>query len=159
MDERALCQRFAPRIRLYGLKHLRSEDAAAELVQRVLVAVIEALRAGRVDDLDHLDRYVLGTCRNLAHRLRAADRRAEPTDHEILAELVSELPRLDALDLPRLLDCMRTLETRAASVLHLTFYRDKSADEIARALAMTPANVRVVRHRAVASLRDCMEGA
>jgi DNA-directed RNA polymerase specialized sigma24 family protein len=43
--------------------------------------------------------------------------------------------------------------------LHLTFYRDKSAEEIATALAMSIANVRVVRHRAVVALRACMEGA
>src|SRR6185436_18903206 len=33
-----LCRRFGPRIRLYGLRHLRDEERAKDLVQAVLVA-------------------------------------------------------------------------------------------------------------------------
>lgn len=154
--EAEVCRRFAPRIRLYGLKHLRTEDAAGELMQRVLLAVIEAMRARRIEEPQHFERFVLGTCRNLARRLRASDQRTEPTEPGMLEQL--EMPRLDAVDAGALLACMRKLEQRALTVLHLTFYRDKSADEIATALAMSTANVRVVRHRAVVALRDCMEG-
>lgn len=46
--EAALCRRMAPRIRLYGLRHLRSSSAAEDVVQQVLVAVLEALRGGRL---------------------------------------------------------------------------------------------------------------
>jgi len=42
--EEALCRRFATRVRLYGLRHLRDEDRARDLVQAVLLAVIEAAR-------------------------------------------------------------------------------------------------------------------
>jgi len=48
--EGELCRRFAPRIRLYGLKHLRDEERARDLVQSVLLVVLEAVRAGRVDE-------------------------------------------------------------------------------------------------------------
>ena len=41
---------MAPRIRLYGLRHLRDEQAAADLVQQVLMMTIESLRAGKVRD-------------------------------------------------------------------------------------------------------------
>ncbi|HEY5938978.1 MAG TPA: hypothetical protein VIU61_30200, partial [Kofleriaceae bacterium] len=51
--EAEVCRRFAPRIRLYGLKHLRTEDAARELMQRVLLAVIEAMRARRIEEPQH----------------------------------------------------------------------------------------------------------
>jgi len=54
---------------------------------------------------------------------------------------------------------LRGLEMRARTVLHLTFYRDQSADQIASVLATSAGNVRVLRHRAVAQLRDCLEGA
>ena len=157
--EAELCRRFAPRIRLYARKHLRGDDDANELVQRVLVVVIEALRAETIREVEHLDRFVLGTCRNVALRMRAMDRRAEPTDTALLDELEGIGPQLDALDAGSLFDCIRKLEIRALAVLHLTFYRDKSADEISEALEISTANVRVVRHRAVAALRQCMEGA
>jgi RNA polymerase sigma-70 factor (ECF subfamily) len=153
--ETELCRRFAPRVRLYGLKHLRDEDRARELVQTVLVAMIEALRAGRVEDPERFDRFVLGMCRNLASRARYLEARAVATDVDEL-DLASVMPSDGALDVGALLDCVGKLEPRARTVLHLSFYRDKSTDEIAAVLDMSAGNVRVVRHRAVAQLRDCL---
>jgi RNA polymerase sigma-70 factor (ECF subfamily) len=154
--EAELCRRFAPRIRLYGKKHLRSEEAARELVQCVLLALVEALRAERIEHLDNLDRYVLGTCRHLADRIRRNDARAEPHDPATL-DLAAALPEIDPLDFGAVVHCMAQLDGRARSVLHLSFHRERSAEEIAGALAMTAGNVRVVRHRAVAALRRCLE--
>jgi hypothetical protein len=45
-EEAELYRRFAPRVRLYGLRHLGDEHAAADLVQRVLLLTIEKLRRG-----------------------------------------------------------------------------------------------------------------
>ena len=39
--EAEVCRRMAPRIRLYGLRHLRSAAAADDLVQQVLLKTIE----------------------------------------------------------------------------------------------------------------------
>ena len=52
---------MAPRIRLYGLRHLRSATAADDLVQQVLLNLLEALRAGRLREPDKLAQFVLGT--------------------------------------------------------------------------------------------------
>jgi RNA polymerase sigma-70 factor (ECF subfamily) len=157
MDEAELCRRFAPRIRLYGLKHLRDEDRARDLVQQVLVAVIEAARAGRIEQPELLDRFVLGTCRNLALRAHRTERRTpEPVPPDQL-DMATYLPALEPFDIEALLHCLSALEQRAQTVLQLSFYRDKSADEIAAVLATTAGNVRVLRHRAVAQLRECME--
>src|SRR4029453_11121984 len=49
--EAELCRRMGPRIRLYGLRHLRSPSAADDLVQQVLLRVFEALRARFGSDL------------------------------------------------------------------------------------------------------------
>jgi RNA polymerase sigma-70 factor (ECF subfamily) len=154
--EAELCRRFAPRIRLYGLRHLRDEDRARDLVQSVLLAVLEAVRARRVDDPARLERFVLGTCRHLALRARHADARAEPTDVASLdAPLV--VSESNAVDFEALFRCMAMLEAREQAVLHMSFYREKSSDEIASVLDTTAGNVRVVRHRAVARLRRCLE--
>src|SRR5262249_28900479 len=74
-DERAICHKYANRIRSYGLRHLRDEQAAQDLVQHVLLAVLEALRAGRVEEPARLDAYVLGTCHNAAMEMRRGDAR------------------------------------------------------------------------------------
>jgi RNA polymerase sigma-70 factor, ECF subfamily len=157
--EAELCRRFAPRVRLYGLKHLRDEDRARELVQAVLVAMIEALRSGRVEDPERFDRFVLGTCRNLTARARHAAARAvpiEPANLDLDLDLASVTPTHANLDVAALMNCIAQLEARARTVLHMSFYHDKTADEIAAVLETSAGNVRVVRHRAVAQLRACM---
>src|SRR5205809_6064606 len=61
--EAELFRRMAPRIRLYGLRHLRDEHAADDLTQQVLITTLEALRAGRLREPEKLASFVLGTCR------------------------------------------------------------------------------------------------
>lgn len=153
--EAELCRRFAPRIRLYGLKHLRDEDRARDLVQAVLVTVIESLRAGRVDDVERIDRFMLGTARNLTARRRQQDARATPTEPAEL-DLGFALPASDTLDVGALMSCLAALELRARTVLHMSFYRDEPSDRIAASLDTSAANVRVLRHRAIEQLRDCL---
>lgn len=156
--ETELCRRFAPRVRLYGLRHLRDEDRASDLVQSVLVTVIEAARAGRVDDPERFDRFVLGTSRNLALRARDAAHRNVPVEPSEL-DVAQPPPSDDALDVAALMRCIGALEARARTILQLSFHAERSADEIAGALEMTAGNVRVVRHRAMKQLRDCLESA
>jgi RNA polymerase sigma-70 factor, ECF subfamily len=57
--EGELFRRMAPRIRLYGLRHLRNPHAADDLVQQVLITTLEALRAGRLREFNKLASFVL----------------------------------------------------------------------------------------------------
>jgi RNA polymerase sigma-70 factor (ECF subfamily) len=59
----------------------------------------------------------------------------------------------------RLAGCFDRLAPRARTVLALSFYAESSADEIAAQLGTSSGNVRVLRHRALADLYACMEGA
>jgi len=61
--EAELFRRMAPRIRLYGLRHMGDEHAAGDLTQQVLITTIEALRAGRLREPEKLASFVQGTCR------------------------------------------------------------------------------------------------
>ena len=72
--ESELYRRFAPRVRLYGLKHLRDRGAADDLAQQVMLIVIERLRAGEVRDPDQVSSFVLGTSRMVAVGLRRGAR-------------------------------------------------------------------------------------
>ena len=101
--------------------------------------------------------FVLGTCRNIALEARRADRRAAPTEPAEL-DLVAVLPETDMIDIEAMHRCLGGLDVRARAVLHLSFTREKSADDIARTLETTPGNVRVLRHRALAQLRRCLDG-
>ena len=64
--EAELFRRLAPRVRLYGLRHLRDPAAADDLVQDVLLMTFDSLRAGKVREDERLASYVLGTCRRMA---------------------------------------------------------------------------------------------
>jgi RNA polymerase sigma-70 factor, ECF subfamily len=153
--EAELCRRFAPRVRLYGLRHLRDEDRARDLVQAVLLAVLQAARAGRIADPERVDRFMLGTSRNLAQRMREGDRRS--AGDEGLADFAADHPGDDRLDIGALVQCVATLDERSRQVVMMSFNEERSSDEIARRLSISTANVRVLRHRAVAALRRCLD--
>jgi RNA polymerase sigma-70 factor (ECF subfamily) len=152
--EGELVLRFAGRIRLYGIRHLRSEDQAAELVQEVLAIVIEALRASRVEDPRRVDRFILGTCRNVVSGWRRGERR-----RTALAATLAHAPAVTPPVAPesrRLLDCLMRLDGRERSVLVLSYIEEREAAEVGGLLGLTAANVRVIRHRALLAIRLCL---
>ena len=154
--EAEMCRRMGPRIRLYGLRHLRSSSAADDLVQQVLLKILEALRRARLREADKLVHFVLGTCRMTVLDLRRTTQRQE----ELLATYGGDLspaplspPKLDDRQLAR---CVQALRERERSVVVMSFYDDRTAAETARALGTSEANIRVIRHRALQQLRVCM---
>ena len=157
--ETELCRRMAPRIRLYGLRHLRSSSAADDLVQQVLLKVLEALRARRLREPEKLAHFVLGTCRMTVLDVRRTAHRQEELlsmfgDHLVPAS--SAPPRVDDAQLAR---CVQALRERERTVILMDFYDEQTARETAGFIGTSEANVRVIRHRALKSLRACMEGA
>jgi RNA polymerase sigma-70 factor, ECF subfamily len=159
-DEKAeaeVCRRMAPRIRLYGLRHLRSGPAADDLVQQVLLTVLEALRSGGVRELGKLPQFVLGTCRMTIAGLRRTARRQEQLLAEFGADLVPPSPPVPTLDDRQLARCVQTLNERERSVVVHTFYGEQTAAAVGAFLGISEANVRVIRHRAIRQLRACME--
>lgn len=160
VDERRICQRYAGRIRAYGLRHLRDEERARELVQHVLLAVIEGLRAGRVKDTERLDPYVFGTCRNAVMDMRRGESRQRRIAERAARELpVGYEPAWPRVDRVRLEQCLQALEPRDRAIVLATFIEDRDAEEIGSTFRLTAGNVRVIRHRAVARLQACVEGA
>lgn len=157
--EAELCRRFAPRVRLYGLRHLRDPHAAQDLVQQVLLMTLERLRAGKLREPAMLASFILGTCRMVVLELRRGSARREALleTYGGIEEAVA-MPEPLPLDEAQLAGCLETLAERERSVLVLTFFADKEAHEVGRELALTAGNVRVIRHRALQRLRDCMGG-
>jgi RNA polymerase sigma-70 factor, ECF subfamily len=154
--EAELCRRMGPRIRLYGLRHLRSPSAADDLVQQVLLRVLAALRGARLREPDKLAHFVLGTCRMTVLDLRRSSRRQADLLGRFSSDLVPEPPPVPRLDEQQLARCVQMLNERERSVVVMTFYDEQTAAETARFLGISQANVRVIRHRAVHQLRACM---
>ena len=156
--EAELYRRFAPRVRLFGLRHLRDAHAADDLAQHVMTITIEKLRAGQVREPERLASFVLGTARLTAQAQGRAARRHRGSSDRLAtaAETLASEPAAD-LDAERLRGCLHALPMRQRTVIVLTFYDQCTAGQIAAQLDSTEGNVRVIRHRALASLHACMD--
>jgi RNA polymerase sigma-70 factor (ECF subfamily) len=155
--EAELYRRLAPRVRLYGLRHLRDPHAAHDLVQQVLLVTLERLRAGEVREPERIASFVLGMSRMTVLEIRRGARRREALlqAYGDTPEAV-EAPEPLGLDADKLAECLQALAERERSVVQLTFLAEKPAEEVAAALGLTAGNVRVIRHRALGKLRECM---
>jgi RNA polymerase sigma factor (sigma-70 family) len=127
-----------------------------------MLAVLEAARQGRVREHDKVDRFVLGTSRNVAARMREVEARARPLPEEgdgdgeqAVSSFEVSFERLDTAALHR---CVSKLEERMRTVLALSFIEERRAEEIAAVLSTSAGNVRVLRHRALFALRGCLDG-
>jgi RNA polymerase sigma-70 factor, ECF subfamily len=158
-EEAELYRRFAPRVRLYGRRHLQNEASSDDLAQEVLLLTIERLRAGEVRRPEDIGSFILGTSRMMAHSERRVARRREALAARFIDIAVETVPSpVAALDAPRVAACLRALAERDRLVVVLTFYAEREAPRIADDLGVSPGAVRAIRHRAMARLRECVLG-
>lgn len=157
--EETLCQRFAPAVRAFARRRLRGREAVDEFTQDVLLLMIEALRGSRVQEPERLGGFVLGICRSLAFdRARQRERRQELWEQygaALQVVSVEAAPR-ETYEVIHLEDCLSQLSGRARELIRLGFMESRGHDEVARALEISESNARVLRHRTLSSLRECM---
>jgi RNA polymerase sigma-70 factor (ECF subfamily) len=157
--EADLYRLLAPRVRRYGLRHLRDAHAAADLMQHVMALTIEQLRSGRLREPERVLSFVLGACRLTVMDQRRGERRRD----DLLQRYADALPVADLqiaprLDHQRVADCLERLPERERSVLVMSFYDDQPSEAVGRQLGLTAGNVRVIRHRGIDKLRRCVDG-
>ena len=158
-EEAELYRRFAPRVRLYGRRHLQDAAAADDLAQEVLLLTIERLHAGEVRRPEEIASFILGTSRMMAQGERRVSRRREALAARFMDTTIEVAPlSIASLDADRVAACLSALVERDRLVVELTFYADREAPRIAEDLGVTPGAVRTIRHRAMARLRDCVLG-
>lgn len=154
--EAELVRRFTHRIRRFGLRHLRSDDRARDLVQDVLVVTLEKLRSGEVRDPDRIGSFILGVARRLSHASHRDRDRHPAIDDEVSSRLTIDDALPDPLARDQVARCLEALHDRLRAVILLTYYAERSTREIASTLGLTANNVRVMRHRGMGSLRTCL---
>ncbi len=155
--ESELYRRFAPRVRLYGLRHLRDEDAARDLAQQVMLLAIEKLRSGSIREADQIASFILGCSRTIARDRKRREWRREKQRETFMVPDAFDIPAADStLDADHLERCLARLAERERMVVVLTFYGEKTAGEVGHELGVKEGNVRVIRHRAIERLRTCM---
>jgi RNA polymerase sigma-70 factor, ECF subfamily len=157
--EEELCRRFAPAVKAFARRRLRGADAVDEFTQDALLVLLEAVRRGRVEQHERVGGFVLGICRNLAFdRARQRERRQALWEIHGAALAVVAVSSVEPqhYEQAHLEDCMSQLSKRARELMRLGFMESLGHAEVAAALDLSPANARVLRHRTLASLRDCM---
>lgn len=155
--EAELYRRLAPRVRLYGLRHLRDRQAAADLAQQVLLMTLERLRAGEVREPERIASFVLGASRMTVIEMKRGERRrGDLLEAYGGKDEAFEAPEPLALDPDRLAKCLEALPERERAVVVMSFFADQPAEQVGTELGISGGNVRVIRHRALGRLRDCM---
>jgi RNA polymerase sigma factor (sigma-70 family) len=156
--EREVCERLLPAVRVFAARRLRP-SSVEDFSHDVLVLLVEALRERKIQDPSRVAAFALGICRNLAReRARNDDRRRELMDRYGLTE--AELAVWDShvhVRRDHLEDCYSQLTDRARRVIRMSFCNEEVDSDIAAALAISAANVRIIRHRTLAALRTCLE--
>jgi RNA polymerase sigma-70 factor (ECF subfamily) len=155
-EEAELCRRYARRLHLYGLRHLRADDRARDLVQDVLVVALEKLRCGAVRDPERIGSFMLGVARMTARTMNRT--RSKETDLAVADEptVAANALAVDPLARDLVVRCLEALAEKHRSVIVLTYFAEQPTAAIASSLGMSANNVRVTRHRGIAQLRTCL---
>ena len=121
-----------------------------------MLLTIEKLRRGEVREPERIGAFILGVARALAGRQRSRESRFAPLEDAGGELVAASLAPPDPLARERVRDCLDGLPDRQRAVVVLSFYAEQPSAEIARSLGLSSENVRVIRHRGVARLRDCL---
>lgn len=155
-EEAELCRRYGRRLVAFGRRRLGSDDRGRDLAQDTLLLTLEKLRAGRVREPEKIGAFILGVARTLAGVRRSREPRHEPIDPADRELVAASVGPPDPIARTRVAGCLEELAERQKAVVLLSFYAEQSSGAIAASLGLSRENVRVIRHRGVARLRDCL---
>jgi RNA polymerase sigma factor (sigma-70 family) len=157
--ETALVREFTERIFVMGLMRTHDREAARELVQDVLVAVIGALRKGQLHDNNKLAAFVHGTARNLINNQLRSESQKPPLEplpeHLTQASLIDQLEDAERVRLVH--QALERLGHEDRKILLMTLVEGRKPGEIAAALGLTPEVVRTRKLRAVKKIADLIK--
>ncbi len=149
--EDTLVDLFYERVRLVVLYRIRDTEAARELAQDVLMAVVTALRHGGIHDGEKLTAFVYGTARNhMNSYFRSSARR--PGDDTLVLDYPAA-PAADPIESAERAALVRqalaTLEANERKILLLTLVDGMKPGDIARRLGLSDEVVRARKSRAI----------
>jgi RNA polymerase sigma-70 factor (ECF subfamily) len=133
-----------------AMARTRDRDAALDLTQEILIAILKALRSGQLRDSAKLAAFIQGTARNLINnylRTKAHHAEVELDDEAYSADPVLEL---ESLERRRLVQ--RELESFSITdrqILLLSLVDGHSLAEVAQRLNLSHEAVRARKSRAV----------
>jgi RNA polymerase sigma factor (sigma-70 family) len=132
----------------------RDREAARDLTQDILIAVLRGLRDGQLREADKLDAFVHGTARNLINNyLRSKIRRRESDLSSTAEPAVEPIPQLELTEKQRLIRSeLESYGSLDQQILLLSLVDGHSLLEIADRLEISHEAVRQRRSRMVRKL-------
>lgn len=153
--ENALFLQFAGHVRAMALMRTRDREAAREIVDDVIMAVVVALRRGSVVDTKRIAAFVHGTAVNVINNYRR-NRRRGPALLSLDDERV-EVPCTDgnlrAIDIEALRLHITRLSAVDRMVLALSLVEGLTPGQIARRLGLSAEVARQRKRRALVRLK------
>lgn len=157
--ETELVHQFSQRVFVMGLIRTRDREAARDLVQDILLAVIIALRKGQLLDQQKLDAFVHGTARNVINNHLRGE--AKTPHFEALSDDIARCSSSDEIEdaeRSRLVeDALGEMRQRDREILHMTLVEGKKPGAIAAELGLTAEVVRTRKLRASKKIAVLLE--
>ncbi|HET7698351.1 MAG TPA: sigma-70 family RNA polymerase sigma factor [Vicinamibacterales bacterium] len=149
--EETLVRIFRDRVAFFAIARTRDPEAARDLTQDVMLAVVRALRSGQLRDADRLGGFVHGTARNLINGyLRDRSRlKEDPIDAALSVTGTSEAADNDRERATLVRRALGALSSIDRKILWLTLVEGLKPGEIAARLGLTSEAVRTRKSRAV----------
>lgn len=154
------------RVRLFALRRLGDAEAAEDVAQETLGRALEALRSGRVRNLDALPAYLFQTARHVCqHRWRSREREDRALGRMSTAaseaqEAPGPLTVLVSRERARAVRAaLERLSPQDRTLLRALYFEDREPREVARALGVTSGALRVRKHRALKRLEEVLDPA
>lgn len=162
VSESAIADRFWDRIRVFAARRLRDSAAAEDVAQETLRRVVDALRGGRVENLEALPGFVFQTARHIClqrdrssmREARALSRWGEPdavTQPDALVALISE-ERCAAVT-----RALEGLEHNDRALLRVLYFESLDTSVVAERMGVSAGALRVRKHRALARLSELLQ--
>ena len=147
---------FSRRVACLVLARLRDREAARDLTQDVLLAVLLALRDGHLREPERLAAFVCGTARNVVNnylRTRSRQPREDPIDPGYdPAFIPDQLENTERGALVR--QALGALDSTDRKILSLTLVEGLKPGEIALRLGLTSEVVRARKSRAIKKVTE-----
>jgi RNA polymerase sigma-70 factor (ECF subfamily) len=152
--EEELFSRFHRRILIMVLARTQDSEFARDTAQDVIVAVLEGLRKGKLNDSKRLGAYVYGVARNLVNNAVRSQKRhpvvALPDESSLEGRSKFEV----AIDRRAMAhEVVGSLSREDRIILRMTMVEGLTAEEIGDRLGITPEAARKRKSRALARAR------
>jgi RNA polymerase sigma factor (sigma-70 family) len=157
--EEELVRELRRRVFVVLMARMGDAEAAKELTQDVLMAVLDAIRKNRIDNPERVAAFAHGVARNLANnhiRMRAqAPTLVELTDASAWADAEEEAVMAERRQMVRM--AIAELDETDRRVVTLSIVEGCSAPEVSARLGLSPDAVRARKSRALKRLTERLQ--